>query len=283
VRLKVRSPAGKVETRSVATIDRSARLAARIKAPKRDGADPQWTMEQRGPTALLTMDNWALYDSRWNWRGWLDDQMTRIATNGTRGLVIDIRANEGGQDCGDVILARLLRQPLPAEAMQRLVRFREVPADLRKPLDTWDKSFVSLGKDAPPAPGGYYRLASADTGGSSVIAPSGPRFDGKVALLTSSTNSSATFQFAKRMKDAGLATLVGEPTGGNRRGINGGAYFFVRLPDSGLEFDLPLIGYFPGRSQPDAGIRPDVPIPITAAAIAGGRDEALEKGLQIVA
>ena len=283
VRLKLRYPAGKVETRTVATIDRTARLAARVKAPERDGTDPQWTIEQRGATAVLTMDNWALYDSRWNWRGWLDAQMTRIASNGTRGLVIDIRANEGGQDCGDIILSRLARLPLPAEPMQRLVRFQEVPADLRGPLDTWDKSFVSLGKGAPAAAGGYFRLAPADSGGSNVIAPLAPRFDGKVVVLISSTNSSATFQFAQRIKDAGLATLVGEPTGGNRRGINGGAYFFVRLPDSGLEFDLPLIGYFPEKPQPDAGIRPDVMVPVTASAIAEGRDEALEKALRIIA
>ena len=102
-------------------------------------------------------------------------------------------------------------------------------------------------------------------------------------MLTSATNSSATFGFAQRVQQNRLATLVGGPTGGNRRGINGGAFFFVRLPDSGLEFDLPLIGYFPDRAQPNAGILPDVAVPLTVRAIATGRDEALEKALAVVA
>jgi C-terminal processing protease CtpA/Prc len=97
-----------------------------------------------------------------------------------------------------------------------------------------------------------------------------------VAVLISPVNSSATFSFARRVREARAATLIGEPTGGNLRGINGGAYFFVRLPESGLEFDLPLKGYFPeGRTPPDAGVRPDIHVGITASAIASGDDPQL--------
>ena len=39
--------------------------------------------------------------------------------------------------------------------------------------------------------------------------------------------------------------MVGQVTGGNLRGINGGAFFFLNLPNSRLEIDLPLIGQFP--------------------------------------
>lgn len=102
-------------------------------------------------------------------------------------------------------------------------------------------------------------------------------------MLISATNSSANFNFARRIQQNRLATLVWQPTGGNLRGINGGAYFFVRLPDSGLEFDLPLIGYFPTTPQRDAGIVPDIAVPLTAAAIAAGRDEVLQRALAVVA
>jgi C-terminal processing protease CtpA/Prc len=165
--------------------------------------------------------------------------------------------------------------------MRRLVRFRSVPEDLRPPLDTWDPSFVELGKDAAPFDKRFLELPPSDSGGSNVIAPKA-RFRGRVAVLISATNSSATFGFAQRIKDGRLATLVGETTGGNRRGINGGAYFFARLPDSGIEFDIPLIGTFPDAPRPDAGIEPDVRVPVTAAAIAAGRDEALDRALALV-
>ena len=43
--------------------------------------------------------------------------------------------------------------------------------------------------------------------------------------------------------------LVGQMTGGNQRGINGGAFFFVTLSNSQLEVDLPLVGNFIGDSS----------------------------------
>lgn len=275
-------PDGRRETRRVATVDRAARLSVRPSDPPKGGDRPLWTLTRRQAAAVLTMPGWALYDSKWDWKAWLDQRFAEMARDGTRGLVIDLRANEGGLDCGDELIARLIDRPLAADPARRLVRFRHIPPDLRGPLDTWDRSFVSLGKDAAPVDARYFALPPADNGGSNIIQPK-PRFAGKVAVLTSATNSSATFGFAQRVSDNRLATLVGEPTGGNRRGINGGAFFFVRLPDSGLEFDLPLIGYFPDASQPDAGILPDIAVSLTARALAAGRDEALARALAIVA
>ncbi len=89
-------------------------------------------------------------------------------------------------------------------------------------------------------------------------------------------NSSATFQFADKARAAGLVRLFGETTGGNQRGINGGCFFFVRLPASGIEFDLPLIGYFPPGHPPDAGLAPDVTVKLTAADLAKSYDRPLE-------
>ena len=81
------------------------------------------------------------------------------------------------------------------------------------------------------------------------------------------------------MKRHRLGILVGEATGGNQRGINGGAFFFVRLPQSGIEFDVPLIGYFPDGSMPDAGVTPDIMAIPTPDDIAAGRDVALERAV----
>ena len=282
VLLSTAEPSGRRRERAVPTVDRAARLAARRPDPPKGDGSPIWSHARRGAAALITMPSWGLYDSKWNWRTWLDDRFADMARAGVTGLVIDIRANEGGLDCGDAILERLIDRPLAPVAMRRLVRYRSVAPDLRPRLDTWDDSFFELGKDAKVHDRRMYELPAADSGGSNVIVPR-RRFAGKVAILTSATNSSATFAFAERVKQHRLATLVGEETGGNQRGINGGAFFFARLPDSGLEFDLPLIGTFADRPGPDAGIAPDVPVAITAAAIASGRDDALGRALRMVA
>ena len=90
-------------------------------------------------------------------------------------------------------------------------------------------------------------------------------------VLCDASNSSATFGFAQMVKDNRLATLIGPATGGTRRGVNGG-YFFLRLPASGLEVDLPHTAIVPRSPQPDEPVQPDVVIGSTRPDIAAGRD-----------
>lgn len=63
---------------------------------------------------------------------------------------------------------------------------------------------------------------------------------------------------------------------GRRRGINGGAFFFLRLSRSRVEVHVPLIGYFPTQPEPDAGIVPDLPVRWRAEDVAAGVDPDLE-------
>jgi len=100
-------------------------------------------------------------------------------------------------------------------------------------------------------------------------------------VLVDAANGAATVSFLQRLKASGVGKLVGEATGGNRRGHNGGAFFFVRLPASGLEFDLPLIGNFPLQPAPDAPLEPDVKVEVKAADIAAGRDVVMERALAL--
>ncbi len=234
----------------------------------------RWDMRPDG-IAVLTMDDWGTYDSKWNWQSWLGERLDSLS--GAKGLVIDIRRNEGGEDCGDPILARLAVNDLHDAGVKQKLRFQRTPASIDRYLDTWDNSFRTLGVGAAPLPGGYF--ARPDARETLTIAAKGPRITVPVAVLTSAVNSSATFQFAQRAQRYRLAKLYGGTTGGNRRGINGGCFFFVRLPGSGFEFDLPLVGYFPAGVQPDAGLAPDVPVARTARDIAAGRDPVLARAV----
>ncbi len=228
---------------------------------------------------VLTMPDWATYDSKWDWRGFIDRTVDDAIASNARGIVVDLRGNEGGEDCGDALLARLVERPLDRPPAARRVRFRTTPADLDPHLDTWDDSFRRLGADARDDGDGFFTLPPEP---SLTVRPQGRRFAGKLAVLVDAECSSATFQFAQKVQVARLGTIVGEPTGGNRRGINGGAFFFLRLPNSRLEVDLPLIGTFPPTPQPDAGLIPDVRVAPTPASIAAGRDPALMAALRLV-
>jgi hypothetical protein len=270
VQLDIRDPAGRRRALTIATAAEGARGTA-----ARSDSQYGWrfAIGSEG-VGVLTMPDWSLYNSEWDWRGYLREVIDTLVRERARGLVIDLRENEGGLDCGDVLIAGLTDRPIAPPPARRLVRFRETPASLRPVLDTWDSSFHRLGAEAPPASDrpGFFDLGAREEGG---IAPAGQRYAGKVAVLIGPTCSSATFQFADLVQRNGLGTLVGSSTGGNRRGINGGCFFFLRLPETGFEVDLPLIGYFPSGSEPDAGLDPDIRVPRRVSDVVAGTDAAL--------
>lgn len=281
IALKVRDTNGVAWTTSVPALSYKQRLSFRPKAAAGSGSPWQLTFPRQG-VALLDMPTWAMYNSTWDWHRYLDGVFAKLQARHARSLIIDLRANEGGDDVGNVILAHLVGRDPTLPDYLRLVRYRSVPRDLLPYLDTWDASFKDWGDKAKPYNQRFYRLTKYDDDArGTIIAALSPRFAGRVFVLVGPTDSSATFQFAGIVKSQHLGTLIGQRTGGNRRGINGGAFFFVRLPHSGLEMDLPLIGTFPVVAQPDAGIDPDIRVAITIDDIKEGRDPELEKAFSL--
>lgn len=273
-RLRVRSP-GMTSSRVTIVDAITAARRRETRSVQTDGAAPLWTLDTTDPElAVLSMPTWTMYNTRWDWQAWLQQVFDSLARSSTKALVIDLRANEGGDDVGDVLLAHLTAEPLHLNRSRRLVRYQRVPDDLAPYLDTWDPSFKDWGASAQRFDDRFFRLDRFDDEpGGNRIDPRSPRYGGRVFVLTGATNSSATFGFAQMVKQWGVATLVGQPTGGNLRGINGGAFFFLRLPHSRIELDLPLIGYFPvGELPPDKGVDPDVLVAHSIDDIAGNVD-----------
>lgn len=261
----------------------------RIEAPLLNW-DSRPTSDNKGDAALFTaaldgramvlrMSNWATYDSKWDWRAFIEKTVDDAIAADARAIIVDLRGNEGGEDCGDVLLSRLVDRTLEHAPGLRRVRYRTTPADLDPHLDTWDDSFRKLGVDA--VDDRHDGLLTLPPEPALRIVPRGRRFTGKLIVLVDAACSSATFQFAQTVRAAGRGTIIGEPTGGNRRGINGGAFFFLRLPHSRLEADLPLIGFFPLVPQPDAGLLPDVIVGPTQASIAAGTDPGMTAALRL--
>lgn len=269
-----RRPNGRKVTGDMAALGLADRQATQKTLDSDSNEGPFWTWEMRADVALLSMPSWVMYNTKWDWQAWLGERLASL--DGAKGLVIDIRDNEGGNRCGDFILSRLADRNLEFEGYETRVRYRTTPADLNPYLDTWDKSFRTIGEGAEEIPGGFYRRTGQPV---ETIEAAGPKINVPVAALVGPACSSATFIFARLAKKSGLVRLFGRMTGGNLRGINGGGYFFVRLPASGLEFDLPINGYYPPTPQPDSGVEPDVEIGATAADIATGRDRCLDAAI----
>ena len=205
--------------------------------------------------AHIRMGTFAVYNSRFDWKAFLARAFGDIRRRGLRHIALDIRGNAGGSNEVLIELAKyIVWQPAVMPGTRRLVRYETVPADLRPYLKTWDESFFDRGK-LPPAGGGFFVLQEAER---EALEPTPDAVIAKYYLLVDGHNSSATFTLAQFLQENKLATLIGETTGGSQRGINGGQFFFLKLPHSGLEIDIPLVASIPVDAKPDAGLQPDV-------------------------
>jgi C-terminal processing protease CtpA/Prc len=204
-----------------------------------------------------------------------------------RELVIDIRANEGGDGAiGLELLSYLVREPVRASADQSVTMYERIPAALTPYLDTWDKGFYDRSGQVDPIVDGpqagrlrFRPYANKVT----MITPRATRFTGKALLLVGPENSSATFSLAQLVKQTGAATLVGQPTGGNLRGLNGGQLAWVTLPHSGVAVDIPLLATSYRADTPDAGIAPDLLVERHFDRQAAGIDEEMAAALALPA
>lgn len=285
--LTIESLDGKVRKEQVEAIDYKQRRKNRAEhsAPvQKDGPEWQFTWV-RPDTAKFSMPTWALYNSKWDWKLWLHDRFVELKEKGAKNILLDVRGNAGGNECGDEFMRYLVPSKVSFPSGKTFVRYQKIPSTLALYVSTWDRAFYDWSFQSKNAVA-VQELNSqafqirdedsvnAERGG--VIEPLEPRFAGKVFVLVDAECSSATFQFAQQVRNYKVGTLVGQPTGGNCRGINGGAIFFTTLPNSQVEIDLPIIAYLPATAQPDAGLTPDVTIRDTRNDIVEGRDAVMD-------
>jgi len=249
-------------------IERAAEIEKRYgKAPTYDDG---WKFEiQTDATAYLKIENsitWRLKEIKF--REFLAEAFAKMRAGNIKNLVIDLRGNDGGDTQIGFELARYLaRKNLPPYiATRRLVRNVAAQADLAKYLDTYSDELKSaLQKGVPEnlykkAENGFFEiLPNANVTTFPAVEPYENNFQGKTYIISDASNASATFQFLNYARENELATIVGQETGGNRQGINGGNYFFLNLPNSKIEIDVPVYYFAPlGGARKDEGVAPDV-------------------------
>ena len=93
------------------------------------------------------------------------------------------------------------------------------------------------------------------------VTPDANNFQGQTFIISDASNTSASFQILNYVWENRLARPVGQQTGGSRQGINGGNCFFLRLPNSKIEIDVPVYFIAPLVGPPkDESVAPDVSV-----------------------
>ena len=237
-------------------------------------------------TAQLQIKSFAIFSSDFNWKEFLDNAFKSVKNKKIENLVIDIRGNEGGDaQVVEYILERIIDTPITVKLPAQTTVYRTIPERLKKYISTWDKRPYEWGNKVKELPNGRYKLKDMYAETSQTYRPKKAGFNGNVYVLTDAENSSATHIMATYVKAYKLATLVGQETGGNQKGLNGGYMFFHRLPNTRVELDIPVFSIKileETAATYDGGIQPDVLVQKNVNDLINGIDTELNKVLEII-
>ncbi len=228
-------------------------------------------------TAYLKIGSFATFSMERDYDAWLIDAFRQMNTEGAGRLVVDLRGTAGGMDAAATLLLRhLLTEPVTATFWNGSTAYDLVPETVRPYVRSWSSDFYDLSDRVTPAGDGTYPMPRRPP---VTLSPADDAFQGPTAVLIDAAASSATFYLAKQIKEAGVALLVGQETGGSLKGLNAGQMAFLTLPHSGVSVDVPLFASRPSEPGPDRGIVPDVVVPLDANAVIAGRDPELDAAL----
>lgn len=240
----------------------------------------RWSLDLSHPNlAIMELNDFAI----WNWKGfdqakWFQQAFDTIQQLGITNLVVDIRSNSGGlTEPKNELISYLTPQKIDcSRAAKTLIRTTQVDSIFKPYVETWvPHIYTGLPAETYEVYKDGFYLLKGD-GGCQDILPKEKGFKGKTYFFGGATNVSATFDLLNKAQKFEFGTFIGETTGGNQQGINGGQYLFLTLPYSQIEVDIPLIYYQPSTPRPDAGVQPDVTVKRTQADIAQQRDPHLE-------
>jgi len=207
----------------------------------------------------------------------------QVAVDKPRVLIIDVRENGGGEDSMAVELLRhLTEKPFRLLASTRFKRSRDVRDAGKKVLRI---PFRWMGLPLLIDEGRRYYLGEEGSLSPPLKRPirtwprGEPFFDGPVCVLTGPHTYSAATEFAEAVKAFGLATIVGEETGGQPNAF--GNNFVFPLRRSGLTVEIAT-----ARAERASGdltdfkpVSPDIVVRTTAADIQKFFDPVLERAV----
>ncbi|MEM6967437.1 MAG: S41 family peptidase [Bacteroidota bacterium] len=206
----------------------------------------------------------------------------KIKEENIQHLIIDIRENAGGFD--EIILELYNYFDIKGfneKIQEGRTRYTVFPESLKPHIKTWGDNpwYFNMQPDEVDEANGYYIFKDKIK---YKHRKKRNAFGGKIYVLTNAVNGSLAYYFPKKVKQYQLATIVGQETGGNMRGINGGQILFLKLPNSEINIDFPIMSGFSRTPQPNRGVQPDIEVITTQQDIYEEVDKEVEVVLGLI-
>lgn len=283
IKLYEQEQARTVTTESLTREARNKTLIARYpEFPKT--RDDLWHFEvTENKTAILRLNSFGLLGWKAmtiDYKEYFEKVFKQLKKEKVEHLIIDIRKNNGGND---EILTELFtyfeydRKKIQWER-ERRTRFQQFPESIKPYVQSWGNPwYYDLKPDRVDEANGYYIFEEKSE---QPAKKKRNAFKGELYLLISPANASLAYYFARGFEQNKMGTLIGQETGGNKRGINGGQILFLRLPNSGIEIDHPIMGGFTLKAQANQGVLPNLEVTPSVDDIYKGIDREMEAALK---
>ena len=205
-----------------------------------------------------------------------------IQNQGIENLIIDMRGNPGGGDpMAKELFTYLDLDSIIIDDRVGKTRYTSFPPTLKKYCKTWGNPWFFELEPKYTDEDGYYCFPDGAMVREKNVKNSA-QFKGDIYWLVDGHNASLAYYTAKSVRKNNLGLLIGQETGGNLGGINGGQILFLQLPSSEIEIDFPVMGDFTVGNQPNKGVSPHFEVRVEASDIAHSIDRPLEFAFSLI-
>ncbi|MEL7145551.1 MAG: S41 family peptidase [Bacteroidota bacterium] len=233
-------------------------------------------------TALLSIrtfsKSWIKGQQKVKFKRFLKQRFAEINNDGITKLVLDLRFNGGGDDGAGALLARYLINK-PFGYFEKMELATRKFSYLRYSNTHGLKTASLLFKKSKEQPNTYRWTYH---GPLREQKPKKSAFKGQLVVLTNGKTFSTAADVSAVLHANGRAIFVGEEVGGGYYGNNSAISMDITLPNSQIQFWIPLVKYTNKVDYPQFyghGVIPDHQIPLSFADLQSPEDHILTKAL----
>ncbi|HQU56331.1 MAG: S41 family peptidase [Chitinophagaceae bacterium] len=228
-------------------------------------------------TAMMDLSSFA---KGYNLRQFFRNSFRTLQKHSINYLIIDVRRNGGGSVGNSTFLSRYIAdEPFKiADSLYAIKKGKKYQRYIKNQF--WNKLFLFF--FTKKKKDGYYHFGFFERHFFNPIKKN--HYNGKVYVLSGGNSFSATTLFISTILPQKNVTVIGEETGGGAYGNTAWLIPYAKLPETGIQFRLPLFRLVINKETPKngLGVQPEIYTPPTVQAVKNGVDYKLKKALELI-